>query len=308
MSRLFTLYSGEADKAKVYYSRKQPYNYQGHAVKMNSIYEYLDYRTFLREFYEEKKEQHGFFSYRYFGNKVGIDPSYLLKIILKTRHLSEKSISNICTFCQLLGNEADYFYALVHFAKARTQRECKLLFEKLLSIRYVKSRKLLERQYEYFRTWYHPVIRSVLEYFDFKGDFALLGKQLSPQISAKEARQSVELLEKLGLLHRDQEGRYRLTEAAVTTGEEWRSVAIAAFQEQTMRLSQESLERHDRTLRDVSTVTMNISAADFEEIRERITEFRRSIISFVNEGSSSDRTYQLNIQFFPLAGNTGEIQ
>ena len=150
------------------------------------------------------------------------------------------------------------------------------------------------------------MVRSVLEYLDFKGDFALLGKLLHPQISAKEARESVRLLEELDLIKKGADGRYRLTETAVTTGEEWRSVAIAAYQEETIRLSQEAIERHDRMLRDVSTVTMNISAADFEELRERITEFRRSLISFVNESTGPDRTYQLNIQLFPLAGAVGK--
>jgi uncharacterized protein (TIGR02147 family) len=273
---------------------------------MKSVFEYLDYRTYLKDFYDERKSLHGYFSYRYFGNKVGIDPSYLLKILLKSRHLSENSIERVCAFCGLAGTEAEYFQTLVQFVKAKTQSESKLQFEKLLSIRYVKSHRLIEEQYEYFRTWYHPVVRSVLEYFDFKGDFALLGRQLSPQISAKEARASVELLEKLKLIEQDETGRYRLTDTAVTTGEEWRSAAIAAFQEQTIRLSQESIDRHDRSLRDVSTVTMNINAADFEEIRERITEFRRMIISFVNDASGPDRTYQLNIQFFPLTNVKGE--
>ncbi len=272
---------------------------------MKSIYEYLDYRNYLKDFYEEQKARHGFFSYRYFGDRVGIDPSYLLKVILKSRHLSEKSIKKVCEFCGLTGNEAEYFHTLVHFVKARSQSESKLLFEKLLSIRYVKSRRLLEYQYEYFRTWYHPVVRAVLEYFDFKNDYALLGRQLSPPISAKEARASIRLLEKLNLIRKDENGRYRLTDKAVTTGEEWNSVAIAAYQEQTIRMSQEAIERHDRSLRDISTITMNINAADFEEIRQRITEFRRSLISFVNDSADPDRTYQLNIQLFPLTAIKG---
>lgn len=271
---------------------------------MKSVFEYLDYRVYLKDFYDERKARQEFFSYRYFGDKVGIDSSYLLKVMLKSRHLSEKSIAKVSAFCGLTGNEAEYFSTLVHFVKATTQSESKLLFEKLLSIRYVKSRKLLDKQYEYFRVWYHPVVRSVLEYFDFKDDFALLGKQLSPPISAKEARASVNLLIELGLIKKV-DSRYTLTDAAVTTGDEWRSPAIAAFQEQTIKLSQESVDRHDRSLRDISTVTMNISKTDFDAIRERITEFRRSIISFVNESTDADRTYQLNIQFFPLTDVKG---
>lgn len=275
---------------------------------MKPVFEYLDYQTYLKDFYEDRKGRQGFFSYRYFGDKVGIDSSYLLKVMLKSRHLSEASIPRVSAFCGLTGAEAEYFSTLVHFSKARSQNESKLLFEKLLSIRYVKSRKLVERQYEYFRTWYHPVVRSVLEYYDFKGDYALLGKQLSPAITAKEARASVQLLEQLRLIRKDDGGRYRLTEMAVTTGEEWHSAAIAAFQEQTIRLSQEAVDRHDRQHRDISTVTMNINAADFEEVRDRITEFRRSIISFVNESTGPDRTYQLNIQLFPLSNVKGGAQ
>jgi uncharacterized protein (TIGR02147 family) len=267
---------------------------------MKPVFEYLDYRTYLKEFYDERKEKNSYFSYRIFGSKVGIDPSYLLKVILKCRHLSEESITRVNTFCGLTGTEAEYFHTLVHFIKAKSQQESKLHFEKLLSIRYVKSCRLVEQQYEYFCTWYHPVVRSVLEYFDFKNDYALLGRQLSPPISAKEARASVHLLEKLNLIQQNSEGRYQLTDMAVTTGNEWHSLAIAAFQEQTIRLSMESIERHDRSQRDISTVTMNINADDFEELRERITEFRRSIVLTVNESTKPDRTYQLNIQLFPL--------
>lgn len=267
---------------------------------MKPIFEYIDYRDFLKDFYEEHKEQHSFFSYRYFGNKVGIDPSYLLKVMLKTRHLAEKSIPKITSFCKLSVNESEYFHTMVLFIKAKSQRESRLHFEKLLSIRYIKNKRLVEWQYEYFSTWYHPVIRSVLEYFDFRDDYTQLGQQLSPQITEKEARDSVRLLEKLKLIKRDENGRYQLTDAAITTGEAWRSVAINAFQEQTIRLSQESLERHDRVFRDISTITMNIHAENFEEIRQRITEFRRSLIAYVGESSNPDRTYQLNIQLFPL--------
>jgi uncharacterized protein (TIGR02147 family) len=228
--------------------------------------------------------------------------------MLKTRHLAEKSIPKITTFCKLSENESEYFHTMVLFIKAKSQRESRLHFEKLLSIRYIKNKRLVEWQYEYFNTWYHPVVRSVLEYFDFKDDFAQLGQQLSPQITEKEARESVRLLEKLKLIKRDENGRYQLTDAAVTTGEAWRSIAINAFQEQTIKLSQESLERHDRVFRDISTITMNIHAENFEEIRQRITEFRRSLIAYVGESSNPDRTYQLNIQLFPLTDTKGGKQ
>jgi uncharacterized protein (TIGR02147 family) len=267
---------------------------------MKSVSEYLDYRDFLKDFYEEKKSKHSFFSYRLFGAKIGIDSSYLAKVLIKNRNISNAAIDKIAVFCGLKDREADYFETLVHFVKAKSLKESKLLFEKLLSLKNTSSKALLENQYSFYQKWYHSAIRSLLEFYDFKGDYKALAQQLSPPISAKEAKESIRLLEKLKLVGKDADGRYRMTDVAITTGPQWSSLAIAAFQEETIRLSLGSLTRHPKKHRDISTITMNINEDNFEEIREKISEFRNSIINYVHEQESPDRVVQLNIQIFPL--------
>lgn len=267
---------------------------------MKSIFEYLDYRCFLKDFYGEKKSRQSFFSYRLFGAKVGVDASYLVKVLIKARHISDSSIARFADFCGLGDREAEYFEALVHFAKAKSHKESKLYFEKLLSVKSVDANTLLNHQYEYYRKWYHSAVRSVLEYCEFRGDYKALAEKLSPAVTAKEAKESIVLLEKLCLIKKDAGGVFRMTDTAITTGDQWQSLAIQAFQEETIRLSLESLARHSKKHRDISTVTMNINGQDFEEVRERIKEFRGNVIKFVNEAVSPDRTYQLNIQLFPL--------
>lgn len=268
---------------------------------MKSVFEYLDYRVYLKDFYEEKKSVQAFFSYRLFGNKVGVDPSYLAKVFLKCRHISDDSILKFAEFCGLKEKEAEYFEALVHFIKAKSHRKSKLYFEKLISIKSISAQKLVAQQYEYYRKWQHSAVRSLLEYHEFTGDYKALAARLSPPISVKEAKESVALLEKLALIRQDANGRYVLTDTAVTSGAQWQSLAIEAFQEETIRLSQASLQRHPKEHRDVSTVTMNINARDYSELRERIKEFRGAVIKYVNGATDPDRTYQLNIQFFPLS-------
>jgi uncharacterized protein (TIGR02147 family) len=268
---------------------------------MKSVFEYLDYRDFLKDFYEEKKSQRSFFSYRMFGAKIGIDPSYLAKVIIKNRNVSNSTIGAIAVFCGFKEREADYFETLVHFVKAKSLKESKLLFEKLLSLKNASAKTLLEYQYALYQKWHHSAIRSLMEFYDFRGDYKALGEQLSPPISAKEAKESIRLLEKLMLIKKDASGRYRMADTAITTGPQWSSLAIAAFQEETIRLSAGALTRHPKKHRDISTVTMNINEENFEEIREKINEFRSSIIKYVHEQQSADRVVQLNIQLFPLS-------
>ena len=179
---------------------------------MKSVFEYLEYRDFLKDFYEEKKKERTFFSYRLFGSKVGMDASYLAKVLIKHRHISNNSIGKIAVFCGLNEREAEYFETLVDFVKAKSHRESKLLFEKLLSLKSVNASTLIESQYEFYQKWYHSAIRSILEFYDFRGDYKALAEQLSPEISVKEAKDSIRLLEKLQLIKKDLMGRYRMTD------------------------------------------------------------------------------------------------
>jgi uncharacterized protein (TIGR02147 family) len=268
---------------------------------MKPVTDYLDYRAYLKDFYEDKKSRQSFFSYRLFGKKVEVDASYLAKVLMNARHISEDSIPRFAEVCGLKGRDAEYFDAMVRFAKSKSNHEGKVYFEKLLSLKSTSAQRLVADQYEYYRAWRHSAVRSVLEYHDFRGDYKDLASMLSPPITAKEAKESISLLTGLGLVRKDADGRFRITEAAITTGSQWKSLAIEAFQEETIRLSAESLKGHPKEHRDVSTVTMNINAADYAELRERIREFRASLINYVSKATGPDRTYQLNVQLFPLS-------
>ena len=275
---------------------------------MKSVFEYLDYRVYLKDFYDDRKSHQFFFSYRYFGGKVGVDPSYLAKVVLKCRHIADESIAAIAAFCELKDKEAEYFEAMVYFIKAKSHKQSKLNFEKMLAIRNVSAQKLLADQYEYYRKWYYSAVRSVLEYYEFAGDYKALAAVLSPAISVKEAKEAIALLTKLDLIKRDADGRYGLTGASVTSGGKWHSLAIEAFQEETIRLSQEALQRHPKSDRDISTITMNVNAKDYADMRERIKEFRSALINQISSSTDPDRTYQLNITLFPLTRIGGSAQ
>ncbi len=268
---------------------------------MKSVFEYLDYRAYLKDYYEERKSRQTFFSYKVFGKKVGLDGSYLAKVLIGARHIADDSVKTFIDACELTGKEAEYFEVLVLFAKSKSVQEEKLYFDRLLSLKNVGAQQLLANQFEYYKTWYHSAIRSILEYFDFRGDYAELADGLSPQVTPKEAEESIALLTQLGLIKQDAEGRYRVTNANITTGAQWRSMAIESFQEETLRLSRESIKRHPKHVRDFSTVTMTINAKDYLELRAKIKEFRGAVINYVNRSTDADRTYQMNIQLFPLS-------
>jgi hypothetical protein len=46
-----------------------------------------DYRDFLKSYYDRRKEEMPFYSYRMMGDKLGLDSSYLYRVLQKKQHL-----------------------------------------------------------------------------------------------------------------------------------------------------------------------------------------------------------------------------
>jgi uncharacterized protein (TIGR02147 family) len=275
---------------------------------MLCIYDYLDYREFLRDFYRNQKKQRFYFSYRYMSQKTGIDPAHIVRIMQGKRHVSDKILDKFIKLCELNDKEARYFEALVAFNKAKSEKQVKETFERLNALTGIQSRKLRADQYEFYQKWYYSAVRALIaiERFKARGDFLRIASRLKPRITARQASEAVSLLKKLNLVAVSGGGILKVTDADVTTGKEWRSLAVKAFQKETIRLSGESIDRHPRELRDVSTVTVGLSPGDLPEVREMISEFRSTIIRFAHKNQNPDDVYQLNVQLFPLTAREME--
>ncbi len=268
---------------------------------MRSVKDFFEYREYLKEFYEEKKKGNPYFSYRYMGGKVATDASHLVKIFQKQRHISEPSIETFIHFCGLTGSDAEYFSFLVRFNKAKTDRETKQYYEKLLSLKGFKSYTLEKNQYKYYQKWYYSAILTLLDFYTFSGDYKALAAKLSPPITAAQAKEAIELLKNLNLVTENKESRLEQTNKIVTSGELSRSISVRTFQEETLKLAIESLERHAKEMRNISTVTITVSHKDLEEINDMIKGFRAMLLKYAQEIKNPDQVYQLNIQLFPLS-------
>ncbi len=280
-----------------------PLGRQNGAISMEQIYTYLDYRHYLRDFYEGEKSKRASYSLRLFGRIAEIDASYLSKVMKEQRHLGVQYIVGLVKALRLTEAEADYFENLVHFNRSTAEDQKQHYFELLLRLRRPHTHSLTAEQYEFYTKWYYTALRNLLEFYSFAegGDYQALGEQLSPAITPQQAKRSVELLSTLGLIEPDEEGFFKLTEAAISTGDEWWTVAVRTFQRETIHLSEEALERHEAERRDISSVTMNITEREFDAIRDMLRKFRSSVIHYANEVEQPDRIYQLNLQLIPLS-------
>lgn len=164
---------------------------------------YLDYRTFLADFYEAKKRRG--FSYRAFSRATGLGaPNYLKLVIAGKRNLTPVMAERFAASCGLANEPAAYFQQLVAFNQAKTAAERNRSYERLTGFRrYRQVQKLELAHAAYHSTWYLPAIRELCASAAFLDDHEWLAGVLRPPIKASEAKNAIDLLLELGLLERD---------------------------------------------------------------------------------------------------------
>lgn len=273
---------------------------------MKQIYDYFDYRKFLVDYYNEKKSHKQTFSYQVLANKAGFrSKSYIKDVIDGKKNLSEDSIFSLGRALELTDQEFSYFKNLVLFNQARTHAQREHFFKLLIDLNSSDSSKVvISDNYEFYSCWYHNTIRELVTFVDFKGDYSILSRQLHPQITPRQARQSVELLLKLGMI-RSNGDKYEQTSPDITTGDSVSSVYISKFHLQNLKLASESIELCCASERDVSCIIATIDDNQFREVKKEIQSFRKKLVNLINRmeknPTGKKRVYNMAIQLFPTS-------
>jgi uncharacterized protein (TIGR02147 family) len=123
---------------------------------------------------------------------------------------------------------------------------------------------------------------------------------VKPAITPRQARDSVRLLYKLGLIEKKQ-GRYMQVDRAITTGDEIASLAILNFHVQNLALAADTLSICPSQERDVSSIVAGISEKGFKTIKEEIQLFRKRLVDIIDRDEPAERVYHINFQLFPAS-------
>ena len=267
---------------------------------MISIYEYQNFRLFLSDFLNEKKKQEKGFSQRDILKKMGISSTGFLSNVFSGRNnLTTTQIASLSKVLKLKKAEAAYFESMVLFTQAKTIDEKTTYYSRMVKLHKSKFKSLKASQLSLFAKWHYAVIRELIYFYEFKGDYKELAKMVDPPISPKEAEEAIMELQKIGLVKQDNEGVYRQKSGIVTTGDEIRSFHVANFIRETMKRAERSLDTTPPEDRDMSVLTLKVSPEKMKQIKTEIQMFRKKILGLVESDHDQKQVYQCNINFFP---------
>jgi uncharacterized protein (TIGR02147 family) len=103
------------------------------------------------------------------------------------------------------------------------------------------------------------------------------------------------------LILKNADGVYKAAQKTITTGKGASHILIPAYHKAAIELSASALENVPVEERDMSNLTLGISAETFKVFTEKLRQFRREILEQAEKDETSDRVYHLNLHLYPLS-------
>jgi uncharacterized protein (TIGR02147 family) len=269
---------------------------------LKSIYEFANYRDFLKETQSNLKKSSSIYSHRYVAEKVGASAGGWFSNITSGRiALTGAYRVEFAKFFELDTFESDYFDFMVGYEQAGSIEEKRIIMQKIISHKGVQAEVIGKDQAKFYNHWYISAIREVLFIYDFSNGYSELAKMLIPAITVSEAKDAIKLLLEMDLIESNEKGFLKPKAKTIKNDSEFMLVNWANQMEAKGRLGVEAVSRFSKNERNVSEVFIPLSEKSYLSAVSEIEHLRKKLLGLSEEDASSNRIFQCNIQFFPLS-------
>lgn len=269
------------------------------------IYAHLDYREWLRLWFDWKKSQNPRFSHRAFVRRTGQkSPSLLADVIGGRRNLTPGGVDGFVRALSLTGAREAFFRELVQLDQAKTAPERAEALERITATRHFRKAQRLEgASLRYLSHWSYPAVHELAGCDAFRGDPVWIAATLRPVITERQARDALEVLETLGLLVRDADGALRQGSGTLTTPHQASSTVSFVYHTGMIDRARESLTSFPSKERHFCGVTVAIPESLMPNLKAELNQFQERLLAMCDEATGADRVVQLNLQLFPLSAH-----
>lgn len=275
--------------------------------KYIDIYKFTHFRKYLDEYQAARSKVEPSFSRTEICNLLGLPKtrSYFADV-LRGKKVSPRMVAKFIEVLGLDKKEAKYFETMVKVDQAKTDALRKAAMEELLQQHPNPENILNTDAYEYYNHWHNSALFAILDAMDVGDDLAPVQKRIFPKVTLGKLKDSLELLQRLGLARKNEEGYWKPTQESISSGPYNNAELIKQYQLQCFELSKQALITPPKAPTIMSTLTFSISSNAYKELEEAVQEFKakaRRIIS--QDKEKADGVYQLNLHMFSNLENNG---
>ncbi len=264
------------------------------------IYEFSNYREFLRAALAERIQNNPSYSLRAFARDCGLGSSTLSGAMNGRSNLSIGAALKIAGILKLEKQHVTYLYDLVSLELQKDARVRKTIMERLRK-NHPQKRELTDLTVEQFKQmseWYHSAIMELprLKNFIFNEDNTakILG------ISLPTAQLAIGRLKKLEILEEDKSGNIARKNPETRVTAEIKSSAFRAFYRQMFQKASAALDTQTPQERLSGYLTIPINPKALKEVDDLISKFFEDVRGVSEKYGSETEVYHMMIHFFNL--------
>lgn len=268
---------------------------------MFNIYNYLDYRDFLKVWLKNQPGQgHGFKTQ--LARHAGVSSSMFSQVLLGTKELTLDQAADLLESLGLSTHEEDYFLQLVELARA-SNHKLKARIQKQLSERKQKAQKISERIQQakelsdlekgiYYSSWIYSAVRNLTAIEAF-GSTQSLAERLNLPVGL--VSKVVEFLVENNLCIQNQG---RLSPGVQNTYMSPDSPLVNKHHQNWRVRSMDRMELK-RNSDFFFSGTVTLSQEDISKVRDLLPKFLEEIMKIIGP-SKSEKAYCLNLDWFEI--------
>lgn len=254
-----------------------------------NIYDYQDYRDFLKAWFEYKKSSSDYWSFGLWARKLGLKTtSALTMVIKKDRHAGPKMVEKFLKYFEFGPDTEKYFKELVRLNKISKDDP------KLLVMLTGNKGSEQSTKGDLVFQWLSYTIREMSHLKGFKPEWDFILSRLRPHVEIPQIQDLLEKLVQKEILTSD----YKVTNKVIAPEGAINPKEVKSYHDSIMELAKEALPVSPKQ-RIFTSSTISVAKKDIEKAQKLIRDFQ---VEFgkVMESKPGDEVYLFNMQLFPL--------
>ncbi|MBO4437196.1 MAG: TIGR02147 family protein [Fibrobacter sp.] len=264
------------------------------------IFQFTHFRKFLEEYQAARAKVEPAFTRTEICNMLGLEKSRsYFADVLRGKKVSPRMVAKFIEVLELDKKEAKYFETLVQLDQAKSDAARNAAMQEILKLHPNPQHIVNEDAYEYYSRWYNSALFAILDAMDVTDDMVPVQKRIFPKVPLGKLKESLALLERLGLARKNEEGFWKPTKESISSGPYNNADLIKQYQLQCFELSKQALMTPPKKPTVMSTLTFSISSEAYKKLEAELQEFKAKARRIIGEDKEkADGVYQMNIHLF----------
>ena len=269
--------------------------------KRPQVYDYHDYRAFLKDWLVFQKASQSNFSLRMLSSHAGLTAGFLPLVLSGKRPLSKNAFSKLVPLLGLDPSESSFLEILITLGNTDSQEV------RLQSLRqmkrfgaYQKNNSKETEVYLYLTHWYYVVIREMAALPGFHLDAEWIQLHLHDLVALKEIREAIAFLTENHYIELCADGSIQPPQKDLNCHGGVYRIALTQFHREMLELAVKSMESTPSSARSIVGHTVAIKSENFEKANAIIDDALNKIRALGEQENDPDTVYHLEMALFPL--------